>query len=411
MKIANSNVHFASNHTETSKHIRRESLVEGFSAESGAWDPANLKKGTSITSEDTKFFDQQNLKRLEDVRKRAQRNEGQLKPQENIPLTVGINKVAGVEVTLSQEARKSQSKNVVPSQKKETSLGDPKYAQEALLIKRMVEALTGKKIDIGTPDINNAEKDTGAEGVGTASVVDNSAQDDTGEDMRNDEGSEWGLQYDYHESYSETEKTTFSAEGVVKTEDGQEISIGVELNMSRAFREEHNVNLRLGAAALSDPLVVNFNGSAAQLTETKFAFDMDADGQDEQISFVDSNSGFLALDNNEDGVVNNGTELFGPSTGEGFSELSVYDKDGNGWIDENDSVYDKLRVWSKDVEGKDTLSRLGQRGIGAIYLDRESTPFAIKDDQNVLQGQVRSSGIFLGEKGTVGTIQQVDLAV
>ena len=41
--------------------------------------------------------------------------------------------------------------------------------------------------------------------------------------------------------------------------------------------------------------------------------------------------------------------------GNGFSELAEYDSDGNGWIDENDEVYDQLKVWVKDENGKDTL--------------------------------------------------------
>ena len=66
-----------------------------------------------------------------------------------------------------------------------------------------------------------------------------------------------------------------------------------------------------------------------------------------KISFVGSGSGLLALDKNGDGIINNGTELFGPNTQDGFSELSKYDSDGNGWIDENDSVYDNLRICGK----------------------------------------------------------------
>ena len=52
---------------------------------------------------------------------------------------------------------------------------------------------------------------------------------------------------------------------------------------------------------------------------------------------------------------------------------------------------------------------LGQRGIGAMYLGNIDTPFALKDSNNALQGQVRASGIFLHEDGRAGTMQQLDL--
>lgn len=162
---------------------------------------------------------------------------------------------------------------------------------------------------------------------------------------------------------------------------------------------------------MKDPLVINFSGSAAQLTGAKFSFDLDADGKAEQVSFVSENSGFLALDRNSDGKVNSGSELFGPATGNGFSELAAYDLDRNGWIDENDAVYQKLGIWTKDADGKDGLSTLLQKNIGALYLGSVATPFDLKNSQNRLDGLVRSSGVYLNENGGAGTMQQIDLAV
>jgi hypothetical protein len=46
----------------------------------------------------------------------------------------------------------------------------------------------------------------------------------------------------------------------------------------------------------------------------------------------------------KDGRVNDGRELFGPRTGDGFAELAAYDDDGNNWIDENDGIHDNLSI-------------------------------------------------------------------
>jgi hypothetical protein len=54
---------------------------------------------------------------------------------------------------------------------------------------------------------------------------------------------------------------------------------------------------------------------------------------------------------------------------------------------------------------------LGKRGVGAIYLGHVATPFDLKDDNNQLLGQVRSSGLYLDEEGKTGTVQQVDLVI
>lgn len=160
---------------------------------------------------------------------------------------------------------------------------------------------------------------------------------------------------------------------------------------------------------LKDPLAINFDGTAAQLTQETFSFDIDADGNDDQIAFVGPRSGLLALDTNSDGTINDGSELFGALSGDGFADLAAYDGDQNGWIDENDAIFSRLRIWMKTAAGENQLFALAEKGVGAIYLGRVETPFSVKDADNTLQGQVRATGLFLFEDGGVGTMQQFDL--
>ena len=81
---------------------------------------------------------------------------------------------------------------------------------------------------------------------------------------------------------------------------------------------------------------------------------------------------------NEDGVINDGSELFGPTLGNGFEELSAYDKDNNMWIDENDAVFEKLLIWTKDEDGNEELYSLKDKNVGALYLDKVSTSFDLE---------------------------------
>jgi hypothetical protein len=76
---------------------------------------------------------------------------------------------------------------------------------------------------------------------------------------------------------------------------------------------------RSSAVTLQDPLVINFEGTAAELTERTYEFDLDSDGEADQIHFIGPNSGFLALDRDGSGTIDNGSELFGTSTGNGFA--------------------------------------------------------------------------------------------
>ena len=180
--------------------------------------------------------------------------------------------------------------------------------------------------------------------------------------------------------------------------------------MARQYREDSSVSLRLGDAARQvDPLVLNFSGNAAQLSDQRFAFDLDARGGQEQIASLAPGSGFLVFDRNGDGVANDGSELFGPTSGDGFSELAALDGDGNGWIDEGDAAFGQLRVWTPDASGKGELATLAAAGVGALSLTHVATPFDLKTDDNQMLGQIRSTGIFLQENGSAGTMQHVDL--
>lgn len=221
----------------------------------------------------------------------------------------------------------------------------------------------------------------------------------------------FGIAYDRHEVREETEHTTFHAEGVVRTSDGKEIRLGLDLAMFRSYREESSVSLRAGDAVRKDPLVINFDGTAAQLQNRRFSFDIDGDGSKEQVPLLAGNRGYLALDRNGNGKIDSGQELFGTASGDGFADLAKYDGDGNGWIDDNDPIFAQLRVWMQDDKGGGTLATAKSHGVGAIYLGRAETQFALKDGSNQDLGEVRSTGIYLTENGRAGTLQQIDLMV
>ena len=208
----------------------------------------------------------------------------------------------------------------------------------------------------------------------------------------------------------EQESVSFSATGIVKTADGREINFGVDLEMSRGFAGSF-LESSTEDVVLTDPLVINLEAGTASVTDQKFFFDLDADGDKEEISSLGKGSGFLAFDKNGDGIINDGSELFGTKSGDGFADLAKYDEDGNGWIDENDRIFKDLKVWTKDSEGKDKLMDLLSADVGAIYLGNANTQFHLNDASNKTNGVIQKTGVFLRESGSVGTVQHLDLAV
>ena len=211
--------------------------------------------------------------------------------------------------------------------------------------------------------------------------------------------------------YSESENTSFSVNGVVRTADGREIDFNLDVAMSRSFSQYYEEHYEYSKVQYTDPLVINLDGNIAELSDQKFFFDLDCDGVMEEISSLGAGSGFLSLDLNDDGVINDGSELFGTRSGNGFADLAKYDEDGNGWIDENDSIFEKLTIWTKDENGNDVLYKLKDVGVGAIYLGSVATEFALNSAQdNSNNGVIRRTGVFLYEDGGAGTVQHLDLA-
>ena len=360
MKIANSSINLYSQHQAQERHTQHESLT--------VWRGGQPPRARE--SEDSR--------------------------DGRIDLARQMRRELRDQVALSHSAREVVRRHVEPSQvevgEEEEMIGDLNMR----LLQAMFERLTGRKFRVIDPQRFSPSSEL----VTPSTIEQDSATASS--------GTGFGLVYEYQESHYEAERLDFAASGTISTSDGQTIDFSLALSMSREFYQEQNLSIRAGDA-LKDPLVVNFSGTAAQLTQRDFQFDIDADGSSDQIAFVAPGSGFLALDRNGDGTINDGSELFGALSGDGFADLRGYDGDGNGWIDENDGVYNQLRIWTRNQEGDTELMSLGMAGVGALYLGAIETAFSHKDADNALLGQLRQTGLAVMENGQVTTMQQIDL--
>lgn len=392
MKIASSNIALQSDHSKKEQHYVAETL--------------RVRNGDNISVETQRTYlgqsenSSQTKVSLSEKALQLLQNE-----QEN------ANKNANKNANANLLRRFVQNNNAVQNNEINAP-EDPKL----LLIRAIIEAITGKSIKFVSESAAN-QSDKANSTTPTMANIANLANANGGEVIAVSSGNTaFGLRYNSNEVIKENETTNFSASGIIKTADGKEIQFQCDLSMQRSFYMDNSTEIFMGAStdrkSLCDPLIINFAGTAAELKNTTFAFDLNADGSAENIQELAAGSAFLVLDKNKDGKINNGNEMFGTQSGDGFADLSVYDEDGNGWIDENDSVYNSLGVWNNSAYGGKIRS-LKEAGIGAIYLQNANTEFSIKDKTtNELQGQIRKTGIFLNEKnGNIGTIQHVDLAI
>ena len=95
----------------------------------------------------------------------------------------------------------------------------------------------------------------------------------------------------------------------------------------------------------------------------------------------------------------------------GFQELEAFDDNDDNWIDASDEIFPELRIWSRDEDGHERLHALGQIGIGALYLGRLDSAFSLTGLRQELMAQVHSTGLFVREDGTSGTLQELNLSV
>ena len=393
MKIANSSVVMASGHQESSYSYKKSVTMEAVKSS----DLPGAILTLSAEAEGKSFVES-----MEEY-KEQKKEEAARKKQEN------EQKYADSMAEQLRKLQKSGSLNMEMSDE---------YRMKLELLKRLFQMLTrGRALDDNgnltqdSPEILDLRSPSyriGTESSSTSASVKSLGSISIG---TGGSGTTWQRVTATSGFVSESESTTFASSGMVKTQDGRSIDFNIEVSMSRAFTSQINT-LTTQNYIKTDPLVINLDTDIGSVTDQKFLFDLDSDGDEEEISFAGKGSGFLALDKNGDGCIGDGSELFGTKSGDGFKDLAAFDEDGNGWIDENDSIYSKLKVWTKDEDGNDYLINLKDADVGAIYLDNAHTQFSLKDGNNRLNGEIKKTGIYLHEStGAAGTLNHVDLAV
>lgn len=210
--------------------------------------------------------------------------------------------------------------------------------------------------------------------------------------------------------YEQEQHSIMTIEGCLQMADKRSVDFVVQTRMDSSLQFQCASGQFSQTVVRTDPLIINLYGGAAQLTDTAFSFDIDADGRSESVSFATGGSGFIAFDRNGDNRINDGSELFGSRSGDGFADLAQHDDDGNGFIDSNDTIYAKLKFYARDENGNESMRALSDVGVATIGLQSSYSPATLRGTAGQELGSVRSTGIYVLHSGVVGTVQQVDLA-
>ena len=172
--------------------------------------------------------------------------------------------------------------------------------------------------------------------------------------------SEFSLSASISQSESQTVQFNFGDQSI-------EINIQIESSSTFSFSMSNTVE-----EEVSDPIILNLNNTDFGFnTHSKVQFDLDADGKMDKISTLSAGNVFLAFDANQNGVIDNGHELFGDTKGHanGFQDLAQYDQDGNGVIDANDEIFSQLLLVDFRADGEQVIDAISSNEIESLNLN------------------------------------------
>ena len=212
----------------------------------------------------------------------------------------------------------------------------------------------------------------------------------------------WGYREDISVKVTQSESVSFAAAARVTTADGRQINVAAAFSMAQTSITEITASVRKGAA-LHDPLALSFTTAAPSLGSGTQQVDVNNDGAAESVASLAPGTAYLVRDLNGNGVVDGGSEMFGPASGDGFGELAALDSDGSGWVDEGDAAFAQLSLWDGN-EGS-ALTSLAHAGVGALATQNIATQYAY----GASSGTLAASSIFLYEDGRAGFTGELEL--
>ena len=167
-----------------------------------------------------------------------------------------------------------------------------------------------------------------------------------------------------------------------------------------------------------DPMVLDLDGDGIETTAPSstnpILFDHDGDGIKNGTGWIKSDDGFLVLDRNGNGLIDNGTELFGDSTPlnaggkavDGFAALVDQDTNQDGKVNAQDANWNNLKIWrdlnQDGISQAAELSTLAALGINGLNTGKTANSQVLPNGN-----EIADLGTYTKTDGSVATLGEV----
>ncbi len=170
------------------------------------------------------------------------------------------------------------------------------------------------------------------------------------------------------------------------------------------------MSFRNGSYGILTPLVLDLDGDGVSFTKISKAngqFDMNGDGASDEQGWISANDGFLVVDRNNNGKIDNGAELSllseDPTAHSSLAALAVFDSNADRTVDDKDARFGELKVWvdanRNGVTDTGELKSLKDMGIESISLDARF----VNGKNKLGNSFLLATSVFKRTNGTLGT--------
>ena len=173
-----------------------------------------------------------------------------------------------------------------------------------------------------------------------------------------------------------------NSKDLVDSDVASDATAKTNINQTKPFTLVSGQNDMTRDASIT-PIVIDLDGNGIQTVSRADAagsFDLFGNGKAVQSGWISGGEGFLAVDSNGNGQIDDISELFGGTAkGAGFAQLASYDSNGDGLVDVADSAFADLLIW-RDANGNHQsdageLMTLAEAGVAALDVRFSELPF------------------------------------